>query len=79
MLRNRYFLHSYKPSQATIHSLLALVFEEELKALDFPRVLKMCLVHDLGETLSGNVPAIEKQNHPNKDVQKCQLFRLAFF
>lgn len=51
-------------------ALLALVFEDELKELDFSRVLKMCLVHDLGETLSGDVPAIEKQNYPNKDVQE---------
>jgi len=51
-------------------ALLALIFEDELKYLDFSRVLKMCLVHDLGETLSGDVPAIEKQNYPNKDIQE---------
>lgn len=51
-------------------ALLALVFEDELKGLNFTRVLKMCLVHDLGETLSGDIPATEKQNHPNKDIQE---------
>jgi putative hydrolase of HD superfamily len=30
----------------------------------------MCLVHDLGETINGDVPATEKQNHPNKDIQE---------
>ena len=51
-------------------ALLALVFEDELKYLDFSRVLKMCLVHDLGETINGDVPSTEKQNHPNKDIQE---------
>ena len=51
-------------------ALLALVFEDELKYLDFSRVLKMCLVHDLGETINGDVPATEKQNNPNKDIQE---------
>lgn len=51
-------------------ALLALVFEDELKYLDFSRVLKMCLVHDLGETFHGDVPATEKQNHPDKETQE---------
>ena len=51
-------------------ALLALVFEDELKYLDFSKVLKMCLVHDLGETINGDVPATEKKNHPDKDVQE---------
>lgn len=51
-------------------ALLALVFEDELKHLNFSRVLKMCLVHDLGETINGDIPATEKQNHPDKDIQE---------
>ncbi|EPF70582.1 HD domain-containing protein [Acinetobacter gyllenbergii] len=51
-------------------ALLALVFEDELTYLDFSRVLKMCLVHDLGETIHGDIPAIEKQNHPDKNAQE---------
>ena len=51
-------------------ALLALVFEDELKYLNFSKVLKMCLVHDLGETINGDVPATEKKNHPDKDVQE---------
>lgn len=51
-------------------ALLALVFEDELQYLDFSRVLKICLVHDLGETINGDIPAIEKQNYPDKDIQE---------
>lgn len=38
-------------------ALLALVFEQELGDVDICKVLKLCLVHDLGEALSGDVPA----------------------
>ncbi|MFI8033437.1 HD domain-containing protein [Acinetobacter sp. ABJ_C3_5] len=51
-------------------ALLALVFEDELKHLDFSKVLKMCLIHDLGETINGDIPATEKQNHPGKEAQE---------
>lgn len=51
-------------------ALIALIFEDELKYLDFSKVLKMCLIHDLGETIHGDIPAIEKQNHPDKDIQE---------
>ncbi|MEN8283561.1 HD domain-containing protein [Acinetobacter gerneri] len=51
-------------------ALLALVFEDELNQLDFSKILKMCLVHDLGETINGDVPAIEKHKFPNKDTQE---------
>jgi putative hydrolases of HD superfamily len=58
-------------------ALLALVFEDELSYLNFSKVLKMCLVHDLGETINGDVPAVEKQNFPNKDIQeRNDLLRL---
>ncbi|MEH3145763.1 MAG: HD domain-containing protein [Methylobacterium frigidaeris] len=37
--------------------LLALVFEDRLTGLDFPKLLRMCLVHDLGEAIGGDIPA----------------------
>jgi putative hydrolase of HD superfamily len=40
--------------------LLAMVFQDQLLALDFERVLKMCIVHDLGETLNGDIPAVQQ-------------------
>lgn len=38
--------------------LLAMVLRDRLPALDFERVLKMCVVHDLGEAIHGDVPAV---------------------
>ncbi|WP_202740214.1 HD domain-containing protein [Acinetobacter sp. 'aerobic (ED)'] len=57
-------------------ALLALVFEDELNYLDFSRVLKMCLVHDLGETIHGDIPATEKQSHPDKEAQERNVLLL---
>jgi len=48
-------------------ALLALVFEEDLGPLDIAKVLKLCLVHDLGEALAGDIPAVEAHAHGNKD------------
>lgn len=47
-------------------ALLALVFEDDLGDVDICKVLKLCLVHDLGEALGGDVPAIEAQAHSLK-------------
>jgi putative hydrolase of HD superfamily len=38
-------------------ALMILLFERDLKGLDVPKLLKLSLVHDLGEAISGDVPA----------------------
>jgi putative hydrolases of HD superfamily len=40
--------------------LMALVLAPEFPAIDFTRLLKICLVHDLGEAVGGDVPAPEQ-------------------
>lgn len=50
--------------------LMAITFEAELGDLDFVRVLKMCVIHDLGEALHGDVPATEQHACPNKSEQE---------
>jgi putative hydrolases of HD superfamily len=40
--------------------LMALVFAPEFPAVDFARLVKICLVHDLGEAVGGDVPAPEQ-------------------
>ena len=43
-------------------ALLALVLAGEKPELDLQRVLAMCLVHDLGETYEGDIPAVEQSD-----------------
>lgn len=51
-------------------SLMAMVFADELKGLDLLKVLKLCLVHDLGEAINGDIPAVSKNDFPHKSEQE---------
>ena len=50
--------------------LMAMVFEPEFTGLNFSKLLKLCIIHDLGEAISGDIPAIEQQPDRNKSVQE---------
>jgi putative hydrolase of HD superfamily len=50
--------------------LMAMVFESEFANLDFGKVLKMCVLHDLGEALHGDIPAILQHQSPHKSEQE---------
>ncbi len=39
---------------------LLLAGEEEFRDYDMSRVIRMCLIHDLGEAFTGDIPAFEK-------------------
>ena len=42
--------------------------------LNFKKVITMCLVHDLGEIINGDIPAPEQVNYPNKSEQERKDF-----
>ncbi|MBN3856684.1 HD domain-containing protein [Paraburkholderia sp. Ac-20340] len=50
--------------------LMAMTFEDELAGMDMLKILKMCLVHDLGEAIHGDIPAVVKGEHPDKSEQE---------
>lgn len=50
--------------------LMALLFEDQLGELDLLRVLKLCIVHDLGEAIHGDIPAVAQADHPDKSQQE---------
>jgi putative hydrolases of HD superfamily len=52
--------------------LLAMVFEDQLPGLDFAKVLKMCVVHDLGEAIHGDVPAVMQKLSDDKSQRERQ-------
>lgn len=39
---------------------MALLVSDEFPELDRDKVIRMCLVHDLGEAITGDIPAFEK-------------------
>ncbi|AZZ93545.1 HD domain-containing protein [Hahella sp. KA22] len=50
--------------------LMAMVFEKALPELDFARLLKICLIHDLGEAISGDIPATEQSPDVDKSIEE---------
>jgi putative hydrolase of HD superfamily len=65
---------SGRPESTAEHSwrlcLMAMVFAEEFAGLDLARLLQLCVLHDLGEALHGDVPAVAQAQHPDKSAQE---------
>ena len=57
--------------------LMAMVFQTEFADIDFDRLLKICVVHDLGEAIHGDIPAIEQDDRPDKaERERADLITL---
>jgi putative hydrolase of HD superfamily len=69
VVRNSYTSQGRRESTAE-HTwrlcLMAMVFQDELGDLDFLKVLKICLLHDLGEAIGGDIPATAQGSVPDK-------------
>lgn len=63
-----------RPESTAEHSwrlcLMALAFADALPGADPLKVLRMCVVHDLGEALHGDIPAIEQAAHPDRHAHE---------
>ena len=46
---------------------MALLLADEFPDVDCGRVVRMCLVHDLGEAFTGDIPAFEKRRQGEND------------
>lgn len=47
-------------------SLMAMLLKDEFPEADMDKVIRMCLVHDIGEAVTGDIPTFEKtENHEN--------------
>lgn len=45
--------------------------EEEFKDLDINKVLRMCLIHDFGEAVTGDIPAFIKTEEDTREEEKA--------
>ena len=52
-------------------AVMAMLCADEYPALDIDRVIKMCLVHDLGEALTGDVPAFLKTAQDEHEEERA--------
>lgn len=58
---------------------LLLSQEPEFRELDLDRVIRMCLIHDLGEAFTGDIPAFAKGDRDRAAEQDCWDKWLATF
>jgi putative hydrolase of HD superfamily len=54
--------------------LMAIVFEDQLPRLDVLKMLKMCVIHDLGEAINGDFPPSAKQRFPTRASKSETIF-----
>ena len=47
-------------------SLMALLLEKEIEGVDFQKIIKMCIIHDLGEAITGDIPSFLKTEEDSK-------------
>lgn len=47
-------------------ALMAMLLENEFSDADMNKVIKMCLIHDLGEAFTGDIPCFEKSDKDDK-------------
>jgi putative hydrolase of HD superfamily len=50
--------------------LWAVVFSDKLQNIDLAKLLKICVVHDLGEALSGDIPAVSRNPGTAKAIRE---------
>jgi putative hydrolases of HD superfamily len=57
--------------------LMAAVLAPQFPELDAAKLLRMCIIHDLGEALSGDVPAVDQDpSAPKADSERLDLQQL---
>jgi putative hydrolases of HD superfamily len=58
-------------------TLMAMLVHDEFPDVDFARLVKICIVHDLGEAIGGDVPAPLQTAAGKADVERRDLLTLA--
>lgn len=70
----RSFTQDGQPESTAEHTwglcLLVMTFADYLEDLDLLKLLKICILHDLGEAIHGDVPAISIEASLNKSQQE---------
>ena len=41
-------------------ALMALLLKDEMEDVDMDKVIRMCLIHDIGEAVTGDIPTFDK-------------------
>ncbi|CTQ66775.1 HD domain-containing protein [Roseibium alexandrii] len=55
--------------------LMVLLFEKDIVGVDIKKLLKLCVLHDLGEAISGDVPAPHQSDGDNRQERERRDFQ----
>lgn len=56
---------------------MAMLCKDEYPTLDMDKVIKMCLIHDFGEAVTGDIPAFYKNEENEKEEQRAVGYLLS--
>lgn len=54
-------------------ALMALFLRDEFETMDMDKVIRMCLIHDLGEAFTGDIPAFEKKESDTEKEEEVLM------
>ena len=60
-------------------ALMALLMRDEFPELDMDKVIRMCLIHDLGEAFTGDIPTFEKKEEDSEKEDEIFFKWIATF
>lgn len=58
--------HESVAEHSWMMTLIAFFMKDEFPEADIDKVIKMCIIHDLGECFIGDIPAFEKSKNQDK-------------
>lgn len=75
------FTSAGEPESVAEHTwrlcLMAVVLADQFPGIDFANLIRICVVHDLGEAIGGDVPAIHQTaDAPKSDRERRDLLQL---
>lgn len=69
-----------RPESTAEHSwrltLMVLLFQKELEGIDLLKLVKLCVVHDLGEAISGDIPAPLQKDGDDREAREREDFQI---
>ena len=66
--------HESVAEHSWMMTLMAFFMRDEFKDVDMDKVIRMCIIHDLGEVFTGDIPTFDKTN-VNEEIEENLLNR----
>lgn len=62
--------HESVAEHSWMMTLMAFFMKDEFQEIDMDKVIRMCIIHDLGEAFTGDIPAFEKTEADEENEEK---------